>query len=298
MGNMPPVTKNLLIINVLFFAGSYASSLYGLELEDLLGLHFVLASNFHVYQLFTYMFMHHGFAHLFFNMFAVWMFGRIMEVTMGQRRFLLFYLLCGIGAGLTQEVAQYVHYVYSGLGEFSQVNLGYQVVSMSDYLDAWTTVGASGCVYGVLLSFGMSYPEERMFIIPIPVPIKAKYFVVGYAVIELLYATLGSSDGVAHVAHLGGMLFGLLLILYWRRSDRNGSSMGGVFDGIRRWFSGLGRRRDSRFKVNYGGKFGQEMEYRRRKKMEEEEMDRILDKVRKHGYGSLTEDEKRRIFRH
>ena len=298
MGNMPPVTKNLLIINVLFFAGSYASSLYGVDLEDMLGLHFLLASDFHVYQLFTYMFMHHNFYHLFFNMFAVWMFGRIMEATMGQRRFILFYLLCGIGAGLTQEVAQYAHYLYAGLGEFGQVNTGYQIVGMSDYLNAWTTVGASGCVYGVLLSFGMAYPEERMFIIPIPVPIKAKYFVVGYAVIELLYALLGPSDGVAHVAHLGGMLFGLLLILYWRRSDRNRGNGGWSFDGIKRWLTGLGRRGGNRFMVERGGKFGQEMEYNQRKKMEEDELDRILDKVRKHGYGSLTEEEKRRIFRH
>ena len=178
------------------------------------------------------------------------------------------------------------------------MNTGYQIVSMPDYLNAWTTVGASGCVYSVLLSFGMAYPEERMFIIPIPVPIKAKYFVVGYAVIELLYALLGPSDGVAHVAHLGGMLFGLLLILYWRRSDRNRGNGGWSFDGIKRWLSGLGRRGGNRFMVERGGKFGQEMEYNQRKKMEEDELDRILDKVRKHGYGSLTEEEKRRIFRH
>lgn len=305
MDNMPPVTKNLLIINVLAFAATYVASLYGMDLEDLCGLHFVLSSNFRVYQLFTYMFMHHGFTHIFFNMFAVWMFGRIMEVTMGSRRFLLFYLVCGIGAGLTQELAQYVHYLSRGLDMYGQVDTGYAVISVADYLNAWTTVGASGCVYGVLLSFGMTFPNERMFIIPIPVPIKAKYFVVGYAVIEFLYAFLGSSDGVAHVAHLGGMLFGLLLILYWRNGG-GGRNRGGRYGwggssgnnwNVRSWFARFRREGKPRFTVSQGGRFEQEMEYNRRKKAEEQEMDRILDKVRKHGYGSLTEDEKRRLFR-
>lgn len=296
MNNIPPVTKNLLIINLLFFAGKYVASLYGIDLSDLLGLHFVLAGHFHLYQIFTYMFMHHNFTHIFFNMFAVWMFGRIMETTLGPKRFLLYYLTCGIGAGMIQEAVQYVHYLSMGLDGYDQVNTGVSVMQMSDFLNRWVCVGASGCVYGVLLAFGMTYPEERMFIIPFPFPIKAKYFVVGYAVIELLYAVGGTSDGVAHFAHLGGMLFGFVLLMLWRGG--RGSSGPGLGEWLKGLYVKLRRgRKDPHITFTQGGKFNQDMEYRQRKNAEDEEMDRILDKVKKHGYGSLSESEKQRLFR-
>ena len=303
MNNLPPVTKNLLIINVLLFAATYVAKLYGTDLEDLLGLHFALASRFHFYQIFTYMFMHHGLTHIFFNMFAVWMFGRIMESTMGSRRFLFYYLTCGLGAGLTQELVQYISYMSQGLAEYEHLNTGISVMAMSEYLNRWTTVGASGCVYGVLLSFGMTYPNERLFIIPFPFPIKAKYFVTGYALIELLYAVNGSSDGVAHFAHLGGMVIGFVLLMMWRNG---GASYGrkGLWDSLRDWADEMGRRlrrwrhgRRSHLTAARGGKFNDEMDYNMRKKERDAEIDRILDKVKKHGYGCLTEEEKRRIFR-
>lgn len=221
---MPTVTKNLLIINVLFFAGGVVAQRYGIDLANYLGLHFFLADNFNIAQIFTYMFMHGGFTHLFFNMFAVWMFGRILEQVWGPKRFLFYYLVCGVGAGLMQELVQYLQYAIE-LSAYDKVNLGDGVIiPMQQFLNTMTTVGASGAVYGILLAFGMLFPNERMFIMPIPFPIKAKYFVGGYAVIELVQGLANSSsDNVAHFAHLGGMVFGLILIIYWKKK-RNGNN--------------------------------------------------------------------------
>lgn len=217
---MPTVTKNLIIINVLVFFGTLVAQRYGIDLTNYLGLHFFLASDFNPAQLITYMFMHGGFSHIFFNMFAVFMFGPILEQTWGSKRFLFYYIACGIGAGIIQEGVQYIqytteisHYIQSGLYS-------------ADILNMMTTVGASGAVYAILLAFGMLFPNNRMFVFPIPFPIKAKYFVIGYALIEL-YSGLANNagDNVAHFAHLGGMIFGLFLIIYWKnKSKNNGTS--------------------------------------------------------------------------
>ena len=304
MNSIPPVTKNLLIINVLCFFASLAFRSHGIDFDELFGLHFLLASNFRPWQLFTYMFMHANLTHLFFNMFAVWMFGRIIEQTMGRNRFLFYYLTCGLGAGLMQEIVQMAEYWYYGYAAYEQANLGGVLVPMADYLNRWNTVGASGAVYGILLAFGVTFPNERLFIFPIPVPIKAKYFVVGYAIIELLSALSQSSDGVAHMAHLGGMLVGLLLIIYWRRGGGNGSNGGyrsygprdDSWNGFRNWFSSLFKKKEPHIDVTYGGRYGQEAAYRQQKKEQEEELNRILDKVKKNGYEGLTAEEKRRLF--
>ena len=220
MNNLPTVTKNILIINVLCFFGSIVAQRYGINLNSYLGLHFFLASDFNLAQFFTYMFMHANFQHIFFNMFAVWMFGRVLEQVWGPRRFLFYYILCGIGAGLVQEVVLYVDYAIN-LSHYENVNTGLAIISMSEYLNLLITIGASGAVYAILLAFGMLFPNSRMYIFPIPVPIKAKYFVIGYAIIELVLGFSGS-DGVAHFAHLGGMLFGIFVILNWRRKNGNG----------------------------------------------------------------------------
>lgn len=221
---MPTVTKNLIIINVLFFFGTLVAQRYGIDLANYLGLHFFLASDFNPAQLVTYMFMHGGFSHIFFNMFAVFMFGRILEKVWGPRRFLFYYILCGIGAGLIQEGVQYIQYV-TEFSHYTQVNIGTGVISMDEYLNKMTTVGASGAVYAILLGFGMLFPNDKLFIFPIPFPIKAKFFVAGYTVIELYLGIANNpGDNVAHFAHLGGMLFGLVLILYWRqKSKRDGT---------------------------------------------------------------------------
>ena len=222
MNNLPTVTKNLLIINVLCFFGAFvAEERFGLNLNDILGLHFFMASDFKLFQLVTYMFMHADMYHIFFNMFAVWMFGRTLEMVMGPKRFLIYYMVCGIGAGLVQEVVQYAEYAMT-LSHYSGVDTGISVIPMAEYLNMMTTVGASGAVYGILLAFGMLFPNTHMFVFPIPFPIKAKFFVMGYAVIELLSGLGTSNDGIGHFAHLGGMIFGFFLILYWRKNKNNG----------------------------------------------------------------------------
>ena len=220
---MPTVTKNLLIINVLCFLGAMVARRYGVDLNDMLGLHFFLASDFNPAQLITYMFMHANFQHIFFNMFAVWVFGRTLEMVWGPKRFLFYYILCGIGAGLIQEGVQWVDYVVN-LSQYERVNTGISIISMDEYLNLLTTVGASGAVYAILLAFGMLFPNSEMFIFPLPMPIKAKYFVIGYAVLELVLGITGG-DGIAHFAHLGGMLFGLILIIYWRKKNGGGQQI-------------------------------------------------------------------------
>ena len=215
---LPPVVKHLLIINVLLYLATFTMNRFQIDLTDYLGLHFFKASDFRAYQLITYMFMHGNFEHLFFNMFALWMFGNTLENIWGSKRFLWFYMLCGIGAGLCQEVVQYIQYTTT-LAQYDSVNLGGgQVISMANYLNMLNTVGASGAIYGLLLAFGMMFPNSMIYLYFF-VPIKAKWFVIGYAVIELVSGFIGGGN-VAHFAHLGGMLFGLILILVWKKKGR------------------------------------------------------------------------------
>lgn len=217
MNQLPTITKNLLIINVLCFFGTIVARRYGIDLESMFGLHFFLASDFNPIQLITYMFMHANFEHIFFNMFAVWMFGRTLEAVWGPKRFLIYYMICGIGAGLMQELVQYMEYFFAW-SQCTAVSTSAGIIPMEAFLNQLNTVGASGAVYGILLAFGMLFLNSEMFVFPIPMPIKAKYFVIGYAVIELLLGITGG-DGVAHFAHLGGMLVGFILIIYWRKKN-------------------------------------------------------------------------------
>lgn len=276
MRNIPTLTKNLLIINVLAYAAGLAVQRY-VDLNDIMGLHFMLAPDFHVWQLVTYMFMHGGFRHLFFNMFALWMFGCIVENTMGTRRYALYYLACGIGAGLFQEAAQLVQFY-----TIAESSIG-------------TTVGASGAVYGILLAFGMSYPDERIFIFPMPLPIKAKWLVIGYAAIEVYMAMTASGDDVAHLAHLGGMAVGYMLMRYWRSSAtrmRRQRQQFNFFGGKRgTWTRGSGSQADGRDAAQSA-----DWDYNARRKEAQETTDRILDKIRRSGYDSLTAEEKKHLF--
>jgi membrane associated rhomboid family serine protease len=191
---------------------------FHIDLTNILGLHFFKASDFRLYQLVTYMFMHGNFEHLFFNMFALWMFGNTLENIWGPKRFLLFYILCGIGAGLIQEGVQYIVYARE-LSQYQNVNMGGTIIPMGQYLNYLTTVGASGAIYGLLLAFGMMFPNSMIYLYFF-MPIKAKWFVIGYAVIELLNGLGASGDHVAHFAHLGGMLVGLIIILIWKKKGR------------------------------------------------------------------------------
>jgi len=313
MRNIPVVTKNLLIINILVFIATYVVRGMNIDLNDILGLHFFLASDFRIWQFFTYMFMHGGFTHILMNMFMLWMFGMVVENVWGPRKFLFYYIVCGVGAGLCQELAQYATYLVEGLANFDSVRVGTTVLPMDVYLNMMNTVGASGAIYGVLLAFGMLFPEERMFIIPIPVPIKAKWIIMGSIVVELFSAIGTSNDGVAHLAHLGGMLFGFILIRYWKKHPYSGYGDFGMnrghqfFDRMKNSWEQRGGR-DTRNATN--GNSGawantsqssdannrSDWDYNAHKKQQQEEVDRILDKIRKSGYDSLTKDEKQKLF--
>lgn len=288
MRSIPTITKNLLIINILAYFLTYVLEMQGINLNSMLGLHFFMASKFEVYQLFTYMFLHGGFQHLFFNMFALWMFGCVVERTWGGKKFLFYYISCGMGAGLIQELAQFARYSMDGLGNYQQVMLdSVQTMPMDMYLNMWTTVGASGAIYGILLAFGMLYPENRIFIFPFPVPIKAKWFVVIYAAIELFMALTTSGDGVAHVAHLGGMLFGFLMIKYWNNQKFYTEIKDDKKD----------KYHNPNMHVHQGdGEKKRDWDFNLQKKKKQAEIDAILDKIRRSGYESLTEQEKQKLF--
>lgn len=235
MNNMPPVTKNLIIINIICFFATAVASRHGIDLESMLALHYVEAGNFNLYQLFTYMFMHGDFAHLFFNMFTLWMFGRVLESVWGSQRYLFFYIFCGIGAGLIQEVVQYFELMplMHDMKQFAdfQPNEVIRINGISRTASEWIawcqnllytarTVGASGSIYAILLAFGMMFPNQPMYIIPFPMPIKTKWVITGYIVLEI-YLGIQSNDNIAHFAHLGGMIFGFLLMMYWKKKGGN-----------------------------------------------------------------------------
>ena len=186
---LPNAVKHLLIINIIcYFAGYILARQNIIDLNYVLGIWTQSSGNFRIWQPLTYMFMHGSFDHLFFNMFSLWMFGAVLERYWGTRRFLFYYLVCGVGAGLLNLLVPGIH----------------------------VSVGASGAIYALLLAFGMMFPNEYIYLYFL-VPIKTKWFIIGMVVLELFEGVFRSYDGVAHFAHLGGMLIGLLLILYWRK---------------------------------------------------------------------------------
>ena len=265
---MPIIVKNLLIINGLFFLGKILlGSSYGIDLDQLLGLHHYDADDFAPYQFLTYMFMHGNFMHILFNMFALWMFGSSIENTWGPKRFIIYYLLTGIGAGFI-----YLAYVSYDIAALQSVIDSFAVSPSPEAFESFVrkyvplerlhpeataaintliynfydnpentlyaaegkewmegflnmrintpNIGASGSVYGILLAFGMMFPNVRLFLFFVPIPIKAKYFVIGYGVMELWLGIQNSpSDNVAHFAHLGGMLVGFVLIKIWQKGS-------------------------------------------------------------------------------
>ena len=228
---LPPVVKNLLIINTLFFIGTIAFS-SKIDLNEYLGLHYFTSPMFRPHQLVTYMFMHGSFTHILFNMFALWMFGNALENVWGSKRFLVYYMVTGIGAGLIQILVLYfrISHIESGLDPemISYVqekgydllkegkNFADPVIGKLNLLINTTTIGASGAVFGILLAFGMMFPNSLIYVF-FAIPVKAKYFVMIYGAIELFSGISGTADNVAHFAHLGGMIFGYLLLLYWKK---------------------------------------------------------------------------------
>ena len=207
MPRITDVVKNLLIINVLLFLA--VQVMQNLPLREMLVLYNPLSQPFKPYQIVTHMFMHADVGHLFFNMFALYMFGTALETTWGPKRFLFFYLFTGLGAMVFHFLIWYLE-IYIGYG-----SLPAQIVERPV-----AVLGASGAVFGLLAGFGMLFPNATLMLLIPPIPMKAKYFVILYAVAELLMGVTNTMSGVAHFAHLGGALFGFLLILYWRRRRR------------------------------------------------------------------------------
>lgn len=238
LANIPVVVKNLLIINLLMLIADWTARSFGIDLGDILGLHHWSSDLFRPHQLLSYMFMHGNFNHLFFNMFALFMFGKVLEQVWGQKRFLTYYIITGIGAGIIQLIVTElrIQSITSGLDPMI-INEVYEeglsiIKSRQNYVDATlaelnalintTTVGASGAVFGILLAFGMLFPNSQIMLLIPPIPIKAKYFVAIYGILELyLGLSNNPADNVAHFAHLGGMLFGYFLIKYWKKNTTN-----------------------------------------------------------------------------
>ncbi len=236
--NMPPVVKNLLIINVLVWLVMTLIPAANYGITRSCALYYFSSPGFQPYQLITYMFLHGGFTHLFFNMFALVMFGNTIERAMGSQRFLFYYISVGIGAALIQMgvFAIYIHHLesffspetcreiiergWNGMGFYNP-----DAMALTSFVNT-PMVGASGAIYGILLAFGFLFPNVPIYFLFIPVPIKAKWLVIGYFVLELFSGVGGHADGVAHFAHVGGMIFGFLLLVYWKRK--------GVFNN--RWF--------------------------------------------------------------
>ena len=233
--HLPEVVKNLLIINGLFFLATITLDSMGFDMYLFFGLHQFQSPDFMPHQLITHLFMHGNFTHLFFNMFALWMFGKILENVWGGKKFLIYYMITGLGAaaihlGVSQyEIMSLQAQISSNdlntiLNEGGNILAGGQnytnpIMGKLNLLIHTPTVGASGAVFGVLLAFGMLFPNALLYIY-FAIPIKAKYFVILYGLLEL-YAGISNNpaDNVAHFAHLGGMIFGFLLIKYWRKNS-------------------------------------------------------------------------------
>ena len=206
----PPVVKNLIIANCVALLATTLLP-FGDELMMRFALFNAESQLFHSSQRFTYLFLHGGVSHLFFNMFALWMFGRQLEYELGSQRFFTYYMVCGVGAALLQlgvGYAEYQHAIAAG---------GLQAAMHLLYVP---TVGASGAVFGLLLAFGVLHPNNVIMLIFPPVAMKAKWFVVIYGLLELFFGLSGYQSGVAHFAHLGGMLWGLALLYWWKKQRK------------------------------------------------------------------------------
>ncbi len=264
MGSTPPVIKNIIIINVLLYIATFVLVKYGVNLDQYLALYYPGSEYFRPHQLITHMFMHAGWpniSHLFFNMFGLWMFGRILEQVWGSRRFMIYYFATGLGAAalhllvnhfmIMDVMSEYKAMMNTFTPEtfevFVQHNFPEYKSSIQEFIDLWytapdslkminqgqqyandmvsimvniPTVGASGAVFGVLLGFGMLFPNTEIMLLFPPIPLKAKYFVMIYGAIELYLGISQPGSNVAHFAHLGGMIFGFFMIRYWNKHKK------------------------------------------------------------------------------
>jgi membrane associated rhomboid family serine protease len=219
-GSIPPVIKNLLIINGLVWLAQITIHSEAFDIENLFALHNFKSPLYKPWQIFTYMFLHDpgGFTHILFNMFALWMFGSTLEKLWGSQRFLMFYLVCGLGAGLVQMGAMWfdLNQTYHAftLGKATQEDVMKAVFS--------SALGASGAVMGIFAAFAYTFPNTELLIIPIPIPIKAKWAMIGMIALDLFGGFSNQNSGVAHFAHVGGAAIGLLIIIIWNKKNRRG----------------------------------------------------------------------------
>jgi len=262
-GAIPMIVKNLLLLNVIMFIATWLMQRSGIDLNSFLGLYYYESEHFRWYQYITHMFMHGGLTHIFFNMFALWMFGRVLESVWGPKRFLFYYFVTGLGAAALHTFANWysisdIQQAAIAFGNTPSPELFSNFIKeyipnpnpkIYDFIASWSmdadnneyirqaiylaqsavdmklnipTVGASGAVFGVLLAFGMLFPNTQLMLLFPPIPIKAKYFVIFYGVLELYLGVMQQpGDNVAHFAHLGGMLFGFILIKYWNSNKQN-----------------------------------------------------------------------------
>ncbi|NVK04518.1 MAG: rhomboid family intramembrane serine protease [Flavobacteriia bacterium] len=203
---LPPVIKNLIIINALFLLGTFVvGNVYNVSLSYYLAMYFPSSPFFEPWQIITHMFMHGGFEHFLFNMFALWMFGTRLENMWGGQKFLIYFIATGLGAAFLYELTNYLQFMSGAISEYT--------------LYTTAALGASGAVFGILMAYGMLYPNELVYVYFL-MPVRVKYFVAIYGAIELWMGFSRSDSGVAHFAHLGGMLFGYLLIRYWKSKGR------------------------------------------------------------------------------
>ncbi len=257
--SMPPVVKNLILINILMLVATYALRNIGIDLTEKLGLYYPGSEHFRPHQFVTHLFMHGDFFHLLFNMFALYMFGKVLEMVWGPRRFLVYFFVTGLGAAALHSFVTYIEisalqksataFINTPspelLAAFVKAHLSHPSTGVLDLINNWgdapnnpvliqqgvdvvrailemkidiPTVGASGAIFGVLLGFGYLFPNTELMLLFPPVPIKAKYFVMGYGAIELYLGVTESNSNIAHFAHLGGMLFGFILLKYWEKS--------------------------------------------------------------------------------
>jgi membrane associated rhomboid family serine protease len=228
-GYLPVVTKNIIIINVILFLATMALATQGIDLVSFLGLHYHLASDFKPHQFITYIFMHGSFQHILFNMFGVFIFGQVLEQVWGPKRYLTFYIVTGLGAALTQYVIMHfqIQHVLKMVNDeiaspyLSAAQKAYFIDQKFNYLNNNVIIGASGSLFGLLGAFGMLFPNRYLYLYFL-FPIKAKWLVIAYGGIELLSGLRNSPmDNVAHFAHIGGLVVGVILVLIWRRDRRN-----------------------------------------------------------------------------
>ena len=214
MRNIPSAVKNIIIINILVMIMTKLNAEF---MYEKFALFYPTSPFFHWWQPLTHMFMHGGFAHIFFNMYAVYMFGSVLERQWGTKKFLLFYFVSGFGAALVHTGVEWLQMQY-WMGAAAEGSTA--ALSSIHALKVTPTVGASGAVFGLLMGYAMLYPDSIMGLVFPPITMKAKWFVLIYAAIELLTGVTGTADGLAHFAHLGGLIFAFLLLMYWRKTRK------------------------------------------------------------------------------